>query len=126
MLIGALATLPIAFPMPLLGIRAPLWTVAGAMFVSGAGSDVFLALWTTTLQRRVPPAALSRVSSYDWFGSLALASCGVFAAGPPASAFGSNIALIGCAAFSVLATSGAMLSSQVRTLGSENLKGDFI
>ncbi|GLY82336.1 MFS transporter [Actinoallomurus iriomotensis] len=125
-LIGALATLPIAFPMLLLGIRAPLWTIAGAMFVSGASSDVFLALWTTTLQRRVPPAALSRVSSYDWFGSLALASCGVFAAGPLASAFGSNIALIGCGAFSVLATSGAMLSPQVRTLGSESLKEDFL
>jgi iron(III) transport system substrate-binding protein len=27
-------------------------------------------LFETTLQRQIPPESLSRVSSYDWFGSL--------------------------------------------------------
>ncbi len=34
------------------------------------GNMLFNTLWETTLQQHVPPASLSRVSAYDWFGSL--------------------------------------------------------
>ncbi|MEJ8669970.1 hypothetical protein WKI71_20765 [Streptomyces sp. MS1.AVA.1] len=39
-------------------------------------------LWATTIQREIPERALSRVSSYDWFGSLAFAPLGLLVAGP--------------------------------------------
>ncbi|MFD5734058.1 hypothetical protein ACFWIY_14635 [Streptomyces sioyaensis] len=68
------------------------------------------------LQREVPEAALSRVSSYDWFGSLAFAPLGLLVAGPVAAHLGVSRALAGCAALIVLATAAALLSPQVRGL----------
>ncbi|MET7941880.1 MFS transporter [Streptomyces sp. NPDC005302] len=91
-------------------------TVAGAMFGAGVASDVFGVLWATTIQREIPEQVLSRVSSYDWFGSLALAPLGLLVAGPVAAAVGTDRALAGCAALIVLATAAALLSPQVRTL----------
>ena len=51
---------------------------------------VFNSLWETTLQRHVPPAALSRVSAYDWFGSLAFQPLGLAIAGPLAAGIGTS------------------------------------
>ncbi|GAA4196688.1 MFS transporter [Streptosporangium oxazolinicum] len=116
MLLAVLATFPTALPMALLGAGAPLWTIVVAMFAAGVAGDVFGVLWTTTMQREVPPDALSRVSSYDWFGSLALAPLGILVAGPVAAAVGLGTALLGCSALVVAATLAALLSPQVRTL----------
>lgn len=88
--------------------------IALAMFGSGIAFDIFGVLWTTTIQREVPEAALSRVSSYDWFGSLAFAPLGLLIAGPVAARIGVGPALTGCAALIVLASAAALLSPQVR------------
>ncbi|WP_328318081.1 MFS transporter [Streptomyces sp. NBC_00388] len=115
-LVAVLAVFPVAAPMALLASGTPVWGVCVAMFCSGLSSDVFGALWETTMQREIPEEILSRVSSYDWFGSLALAPLGLVAAGPVAAAVGPRAALAGCAGFTVLATCGALLAPQVRTL----------
>jgi MFS family permease len=117
-LVAVLATLPSAVPMVLLGLRAPVWLIAAAMFCAGVSSDVFAVLWSTTIQREVPEEALSRVSSYGWFGSLSLAPLGLLAAGPAASVFGAGTVLLACAALIVLAAGAALLAPQVRTLRS--------
>jgi hypothetical protein len=54
---------------------------------------IFNALWETALQQHIPPAALSRVSAYDWFGSLAFQPIGFVVAGPAAVAFGVSTTL---------------------------------
>ncbi|MFJ1807038.1 MULTISPECIES: MFS transporter [unclassified Streptomyces] len=115
-LVAVLATFPAAVPIALLGVRAPVWLIAAAMFGAGVSSDVFGVLWATTVQRAIPEEVLSRVSSYDWFGSLALAPLGLLAAGPVAAAVGTGHALVGCAALVTLASASALLSPQVRTL----------
>jgi len=51
------------------------------------------ALWFTTLQERIPRDALSRVSSYDWFGSLAFYPLGLAIWGPVAAAIGTTESL---------------------------------
>lgn len=117
-LVAVLALLPSAVPIVLLGLGAPVWLIAVAMFGSGVSSDVFGVLWSTTMQREVPEEALSRVSSYDWFGSLAFAPLGLLAAGPAADAWGTDRMLFVCAALVVAATLGALLVPQVRTLRS--------
>ena len=61
-------TLPIAA----VGIMDSFWAVAAAMFVFGATGSVGMVIWGTMLQRRVPPHLLGRVSSLDFFVSLAL------------------------------------------------------
>jgi hypothetical protein len=60
-----------------------------------AGAGLFLAnnLWETTTQRHVPPERLSRVTSYDWFGSLAMSPVGMLIWGPIGAAVGVHEAL---------------------------------
>ncbi|MFD9466038.1 hypothetical protein [Streptomyces sp. NPDC060027] len=114
--VALLCMFPAAVPIDLLSAQAPVWLIAAAMFGSGIASDVFGVLWATTIQREIPEQILSRVSSYDWFGSLALAPLGLLIAGPVAAAVGTGQALAGCAIMIVLATTGALLSPRVRTL----------
>ncbi|MGI5273221.1 MFS transporter [Nonomuraea sp. CA-218870] len=115
-LVGTLLCLPSALPYFLLGSGAPLWaTVAGA-FVLGVCFDVFGVLWTTTMQREIPPESLSRVSSYDALGSLMFGPVGLMLAGPAAALMGVHNALLACGGLVVLSTCAALLSPGVRGL----------
>ncbi len=85
----ALFALPLAFlaattSVPLLALGALL---------SGAGMMLGMSVWESTLQRHIPAAALSRVSSYDWFGSFAFYPLGLAIWGPIADAIGISVAL---------------------------------
>lgn len=115
-LVAVLFVFPLAVPIGLLAVRAPLWSIAVAMFVTGVATDVFSVLWATTIQREIPEEALSRVSSYDWFGSLTFAPLGLLVAGPAAASVGTSWALAACAALIVLASAAALLSPQVRNV----------
>jgi hypothetical protein len=68
------------------------------------------------MQREIPPAALSRVSSYDALGSLMLGPLGLVLAGPAAESFGPHPALIGCGVVMVLTTLFALCFPGVRQL----------
>jgi MFS family permease len=57
-------------------------------FISGVGMTLGMSVWESTLQRYVPAASLSRVSSYDWFGSFALFPVGLALWGALAGAIG--------------------------------------
>ena len=59
-----------------------------AMAVGGVGIGAFAVLWETALAQRIPPHLLSRVSAWDWMGSLALLPVGYLLAGPAGEAFG--------------------------------------
>ncbi|MFE2045205.1 MFS transporter [Streptomyces sp. NPDC059477] len=115
-LVAVLATFPAAVPLALLAGPAPVWMIAVAMFCAGVAGDVFGVLWATTIQREIPEETLSRVSSYEWFGSLAFAPLGLLAAGPAADAIGTGPALACCAVLVVAATGAALMSPAVRTL----------
>jgi MFS family permease len=72
----------------------PLWVVVPLFVLVGFGFAMFDVSWDTALQERIPPYALSRVSSFDWMGSLALLPLGYILAGPLAEAFGAVEVLI--------------------------------
>jgi MFS family permease len=72
----------------LLAFATPAWTIALTELASGLSIGVAGTLWETTLQRNVPPEALSRVSAYDWMGSTALRPLGLAIVGPIAEAVG--------------------------------------
>jgi predicted MFS family arabinose efflux permease len=97
----------LALPMALLAVHAPALLIAAGALVAGGGNMIFNSLWETALQRHIPPTALSRVSAYDWFGSLAFQPLGLIAAGPLAVAIGTRatlwIAAAGVLAMAVLA-----------------------
>ncbi len=88
LLTASLATLTWTWPLISLALRAPVATIASGTFVSGIGLAVFGALWTTTMQREIPSDVLSRVSAYDWFGSLVFLPIGMAVIGPIARAYG--------------------------------------
>jgi hypothetical protein len=114
MLLGMFLTFPLALAPLLLGLHAPLYAVAAGAFVGGACIDNFGVLWETSMQREVPAAALSRVSSYDALGSLMFGPIGLVVGGPLANAVGTSRALILCAVSIVVPTALALLAPGVR------------
>jgi len=88
LVVACLAVLPWSIPPAMLALRAPVFAIAAAAFISGAGLMIFNSLWETTLQRHVPDASLSRVSAYDWFGSLLMQPLGFALVGPAVVLFG--------------------------------------
>jgi MFS family permease len=74
--------------MALLAAQAPLALITVGAAISGASIEVFSVLWETALQTHIPPARLSRVSSYDSLGSFIFTPVGAALAGPLALALG--------------------------------------
>jgi predicted MFS family arabinose efflux permease len=105
-----------ALPIALLALHAPVAVIAGAALLGGAGNLIFNALWETTLQQHIPPAALSRVSAYDWFGSLAFQPLGLVIAGPAAAAIGSSTTLWIAAGVFLVETLAILAIPSVRRL----------
>jgi MFS family permease len=77
-----------AAPLALIGITTQLWVMAAAAFVVGFTGAVAMVIWGTLLQRRVPPHLLGRVSSLDFFVSLALMPLSMALAGPAGELLG--------------------------------------
>jgi hypothetical protein len=76
--------------------------LAAAALLAGAGIAVHLALWFTVFQQQVPAESMSRVSSYDSFGSFVLGPLGAALAGPAAAVFGVRETLLAAAAINVV------------------------
>lgn len=116
LLFGSYLVTLLGLPLALLALRLPAIVVAAGALVGGAGNMVFNALWETSLQRHIPAQALSRVSAYDWFGSMLFQPIGLAVAGPLAAAIGVADALW-LAAAAVLATGVMCLATpSVRAL----------
>jgi hypothetical protein len=78
------------------GESVPL--IAAAALLSGAASGFAAPVWETTLQQRVPAESLSRVSSFDWLGSMAFLPLGYAIVGPAAAWLGTEAVLVAGAA----------------------------
>ncbi|HSC92568.1 MAG TPA: MFS transporter [Gaiellaceae bacterium] len=109
-------------PVSLLALAAPAWLIAPAQAVGGVVMGFFMALWATTLQQHVPAEKLSRVSAYDWLGSLGLMPLGFVLAGPTADAIGVSTTLWISVAWVVISTTGILLVRDVRTLRRADLR----
>jgi Transmembrane secretion effector len=73
---------------PHLGLLYPVTALAGV------GLGLFGVWWETALAQRIPAHLLSRVSAWDWMGSLALLPVGYLLAGPLAAMLGDARVLI--------------------------------
>jgi MFS family permease len=103
----ATAFVLILFEVPVylaLAAAAPVALIASLAFVSAIAFNFANTLWNTVLQANIPAHALSRVSSYDWLGSLVFLPAGYMLAGPAAEAFGVSETLVFAAAWSVAST----------------------
>jgi MFS family permease len=82
-----------ALPLAFLAAGASTALLACGAFLSGAGLMLGMSVWESTLQRHVPADSLSRVASYDWFGSYAFHPLGLAIWGPVAGAIGVSTSL---------------------------------
>ena len=102
LLVSCLVAWPIVLQPIGIAFALPVPVLAAISATAGVGLAVHLTLWFTVFQEQVPPEALSRVSSYDAFGSFVLGPLGAAAAGPAAAHFGVRETLLGAAAVMVL------------------------
>ena len=110
-------------PMPLAFVLFSFWSLVGVALSLGAPRAVvgLLALaggfsvsmfevwWSTLLAQEIPPEALSRVSSFDWMGSLALLPVGFALAGPAGELLGESTVLVAGGLLTVVVTLAAGL-----------------
>jgi hypothetical protein len=69
--------------------------------------------WYSTLQSRVPVEMISRISSYDWLGSVALSPIGYALIAPVAQLWGVSRALAGAAGLTAAAAVYVAFSSAI-------------
>ena len=116
MRVGFLWTLPWPAVTVCFALGAPLALVVPLFAAAGVGLALFGIWWETALAERVPPHTLSRVSSYDWMGSLALLPVGFLLAGPLGDAFGASLVLGVGSALAVLVLVAGMAARENWTL----------
>lgn len=116
LLVGTLGVFPLALPGAALALAVPLWLLAVVMFAAGVAIEVFAVGWMLALHQEIPEDKMSRVSAYDWFGSVAMMPLAMALAGPAANTFGRTHALWGASALVVLLTGAVLLLPDVRHL----------
>lgn len=114
--VGTLCVFPLALPSAALAVPVSAGVLCAVMFLTGLTVEVFGVSWMTALHQEIPEDKLSRVSAYDWFGSVALVPLAAALAGPAELAFGRTAALWGCAVLVVLVTAAVLCVSDVRNL----------
>src|SRR6201999_2854469 len=72
LLAGETILLALPLPIALFALPGPTVLIALAALLAGTAGTYATVLWESTWVQHVPAAARSRVSAYDWFGSLAL------------------------------------------------------
>ena len=75
-------------PLAVFGLTDQIWVMAIAAFLVGAAFNGGVVIWGTLLQRRVPAEMLGRVSSLDFFVSLAFMPVSMAFAGPAGESLG--------------------------------------
>ena len=112
-----LAVIPAGILLATLAVPLPLVAIIGFSFVNGIGFAVGNTLWMTALQQNVPSHALSRISSFDWLGSVALNPIGYALIGPIAATIGTPETLAIAAVLNVAVCIGVSLVPSVRQIG---------
>ena len=105
---GMLLVLPLPIALGSFGLGVPVALLLPFFVLTGVGIALFDVWWHTALAQRVPPHMLSRVTAYDWMGSLAL---------PLGEALGAVEVLAAGSAIALAALAAALTSREVWNLG---------
>ncbi|MFI7102118.1 MFS transporter [Streptomyces sp. NPDC050161] len=114
--VGSLCVFPLALPSAALAVPLPAAGLTAIMFATGVAVEVFAVTWMTALHQEIPEDKFSRVSSYDWLGSLAMVPLATALAGPVQDLIGRKAALWGCSALIALLTAAVLCVPDVRRL----------
>ena len=108
--------IPTAGFLALLGGAVSVVVLCAAGFVASAGLTSGDILWMTTFQRRIPEHLISRLSSFDWLGSVALNPLGYALVGPLAGIIGVAETLYLAASINVAVSIVVALTPSIRRL----------
>ena len=113
---GMLLALPLPIALGSFGLGLPVGALLPIFVLSGTGIALFDIWWHTALAERVQPHMLSRVTAYDWMGSLALLPIGYVLAGPLGEELGAVEVLSVGSAIALAALAAALTSREVWNL----------
>lgn len=116
LLAGALCVFPLALPSAALAVPVSAPVLTGVMLLTGLTVEVFAVTWMTALHQEIPEDKFSRVSSYDWLGSIAMVPLATALAGPAEALLGRSTALWSCSVLIVLLTAAVLCVPDVRNL----------
>lgn len=116
LVVSELVVVPSGFLLFALAAPLPLAAIAAVGFFVGLGFALGENLYVTAFQRNIPEHALSRISSYDWFGSVALNPLGYALIGPVAATIGIPETLVIAGILNVLVCVGVVLVPSVRAI----------
>lgn len=122
LLIALIAQLGVATWIFTIGVTNWIPVIMVSAFFAGIALDFFFVLWQTAMQSNIPRESLSRVSSYDAFGSLVFAPFGLVIAGPITEKIGTEQTLIGMAIIFAVVLAAMLSVASVRNLRGQNLE----
>ena len=114
--VAALALVGASLQAAVIGSGLGTGGIAVLQTLSGVCVALFFTLWDTSIQEQVPPAAVSRVSSYDFTASMGLMPIGMAIAGPVADAVGLHATLVGMSVLGVASALAWLAQPSVRAL----------
>lgn len=120
LLTSAVVMLPTALLLALLGAAAPVWLLCAAALVATTFLLCGDIVWQSTFQQHVPDHLISRLSSFDWLGSVALNPIGYALVGPLAHRIGVAETLYLAAALNACVTLGLASVPTIRRFGVES------
>jgi MFS family permease len=124
LLIALVAQLGVAAWIFTIGVTNWIPLIMVSAFFAGIAFDFFFVLWQTAMQSNIPRESLSRVSSYDAFGSLVFAPFGLVIAGPITERIGTEQTLIGMGIIFAVVLAAMLSVASVRNLRGQNLEAE--
>lgn len=107
----------LSIPLLILGLDPVVVPLVVAMFVAGAGGEIFNVGWSLAMQENIDERMLSRAYSYDMLGSFVAMPIGQLMYGPLGEIFGYRDVLVISAITYAAICLAALSSSAVRNLG---------
>jgi MFS family permease len=101
----------------LLARAAPVLVICLAYALDGTAVGLFVATWDTALQREIPPRVLSRVSAWDWMGSVAGMPLGFALTGPALALLGEDGTLYAMAGCGLVLAVWMLSTPDIRNIG---------
>jgi MFS family permease len=116
---AALGCLEIPF-LVLLATAGPTPVLLALAVVSTVGLIAAETLWETTLQNEVPRDLISRMSSYDWLGSVLFNPAGMILVGLIATDVGATPVLLAAAGVNILVRGALLMNPAVQMIRSRS------
>lgn len=101
---------------PIIAYGGSTVAIAGLELLAGIAVAYGFTLWETSLGREIPPQALSRVTSLDWFTTTGAMPVGFAVIAPAAGLLGTRTTMLACGVAVIALCAAALAAGDVRRL----------